>query len=349
MSGFVSMTSCSRQITWWTCKPQCCKNKVSFWRRIWATCSVHSLRVSAKLEHTHITTIGSTNMPHFPLTYAWNPPTFSLWRALTMWPDSNAWCVHSARMPESPSVDALVVVQFAIFGVYWAWSTCVFFQHVRASCAKLDLSGFFLLEFRGASMFSMFVLGELTHTGISMILVLESENSRRLWLFLGSLREFWRKVPGKFREDCWKIFPESPNATNTRISGTGKGKPAGNLGSTMPGPCPHLPCGVFSEIDSSSLLEFFLCLNRAFGWMRLCQFTGASWGQNKPKLSHFRPFVALDVLNRGLRFAAIRTATGSQRFQITRFESQGQKTFESLLMLYFFAFKIDFKSRDSIR
>ena len=65
-----------------------------------------------------------------------------------------------------------------------------------------------------------------------------------------------RKVPGKFRENCWKIFPESPNATNSWISGTGKGKPAGNLGSTLPGPCPHLPCGVFSEIDSSSLLEF---------------------------------------------------------------------------------------------
>ena len=43
-------------------------------------------------------------------------------------------------------------------------------------------------------------------------------------------------------------------------------------------------------------------------------------------------------------------ATGSQRFQITRFESQGQKPFESLLRLYFFfAFKISFKSRDSIR
>ena len=32
---------------------------------------------------------------------------------------------------------------------------------------------------------------------------------------------------------------------NSRISGSGKGKPAWNLGSTLPGPCPHLPCGVF--------------------------------------------------------------------------------------------------------
>ena len=30
--------------------------------------------------------------------------------------------------------------------------------------------------------------------------------------FLGSLRDFWRKVPGKFRENCWKNFPESRNA-----------------------------------------------------------------------------------------------------------------------------------------
>ena len=84
-----------------------------------------------------------------------------------------------------------------------------------------------------------------------------SENSRRLWLFPGSVRGFSGKTPGKCRENCWKNFPESRNATNFRISGTRKGKPAGNLGSTLPGPCPHLPCGVFFEIDSSSLLEFF--------------------------------------------------------------------------------------------
>ena len=59
-------------------------------------------------------------------------------------------------------------------------------------------------------------------------------------------------------ENCWKKFPEAPNATNSGISGTGKGKPAGNLGSTLLCPSPHLPCGVFFEIDNSSLLEFFL-------------------------------------------------------------------------------------------
>ena len=80
---------------------------------------------------------------------------------------------------------------------------------------------------------------------------------RRLWLFPGSVRGFSRKTPGKSRENSWKIFPEARNATSSRIWGTGKGKPAGNLGSTLPEPCPDLPCRVFFEIDSSSLLEFF--------------------------------------------------------------------------------------------
>ena len=92
----------------------------------------------------------------------------------------------------------------------------------------------------------------------SRLLCHHSENSRRLWLFPGSVRGFSRKTLGKPRENSRKLFPESRNATNSGISGTGKGKPAGNLFlSTLPGPRPHLPCGVFSEMDSSSLLEFF--------------------------------------------------------------------------------------------
>ena len=38
------------------------------------------------------------------------------------------------------------------------------------------------------------------------------------------------KIAGKLLE----IFPESRNASNSRIWGTGKGKPAANLGSTLP-------------------------------------------------------------------------------------------------------------------
>ena len=58
------------------------------------------------------------------------------------------------------------------------------------------------------------------------------------------------KVTGKLPE---KNVPESQHATNSRISGTGKGKPSGNLGSTLPRPCSHLPSrGVFFfAIDSS--------------------------------------------------------------------------------------------------
>ena len=49
------------------------------------------------------------------------------------------------------------------------------------------------------------------------------------------------EIPGKLRENCWKMLPESRNAINSMISGTRKSKPAANLGSTLPGPCPHLP------------------------------------------------------------------------------------------------------------
>ena len=85
----------------------------------------------------------------------------------------------------------------------------------------------------------------------------ESENSRRLWLFPGSVRGFPRKTPGKSRENCWKISPESRNATNSRISGTGKGKPAGKVGSTLPGTLsPPSGRGCFLK-STVSLLGFF--------------------------------------------------------------------------------------------
>ena len=72
-----------------------------------------------------------------------------------------------------------------------------------------------------------------------------SKNSRRLWLFLGSVRGFVREVEGKFWEECWKIFPESPNALNSRISGTGQGKPAANLGANWLGFVPTFRVGCF--------------------------------------------------------------------------------------------------------
>ena len=49
----------------------------------------------------------------------------------------------------------------------------------------------------------------------------------------------------------------------------------------------------------------------------------------------FKAKVTLDVLNRSSLFAANQIATGSHRFQIARFESQGQKPLESLLRLYY--------------
>ena len=57
----------------------------------------------------------------------------------------------------------------------------------------------------------------------------KSEKSRRLWRFPGSVRGFRGKLqesPGKI---SGKNVPESRNATNSKISGTGKGKPAANV------------------------------------------------------------------------------------------------------------------------
>ena len=49
------------------------------------------------------------------------------------------------------------------------------------------------------------------------------------------------KVPG----NCWKNFPESQNATNSRISGTGKGKP-------VPGPSFRAGCFLKSTVRAFS-------------------------------------------------------------------------------------------------
>ena len=45
-----------------------------------------------------------------------------------------------------------------------------------------------------------------------------SENSRRLWLFPGSLRGFPRKIAGKSREDRRKTLRDLRNASNSTIS-----------------------------------------------------------------------------------------------------------------------------------
>ena len=60
----------------------------------------------------------------------------------------------------------------------------------------------------------------------------------------------------KLRESPGKLFPDREVLQILGFRAPGKAEPAGNLGSTLPGPCPRLPCKVFLEIDSSSLLEF---------------------------------------------------------------------------------------------
>ena len=74
----------------------------------------------------------------------------------------------------------------------------------------------------------------------------------------GCFRGLFGGSPGKLRESPGKIAGIFfPDREMLQILGFRAGRPAANLGSTLPRPCPHLPCGVFFEIDSSSLLEFF--------------------------------------------------------------------------------------------
>ena len=87
----------------------------------------------------------------------------------------------------------------------------------------------------------------------------KSENSRRLWLFPGSLRFFLRKTPGKSQENCWKKLPESREMLQILGFGApGKANLPGTLGRHCLDLVPTFLRGVFFEIDSSSLLEFFL-------------------------------------------------------------------------------------------
>ena len=66
----------------------------------------------------------------------------------------------------------------------------------------------------------------------------------------GKLRESGGKIAGK-------IFPDREMLRILGFRAPGKANLSQTMGPHCPGPCADLPCGVFFEIDSSSLLEFF--------------------------------------------------------------------------------------------
>ena len=72
--------------------------------------------------------------------------------------------------------------------------------------------------------------------GLTETLEKQSENSRRLWL-----------LPGKFRDKCWKIFPNREMLWILGLQVLGKPNLLRTLGRHCPGPCPNLPCGVFGH------------------------------------------------------------------------------------------------------
>ena len=84
----------------------------------------------------------------------------------------------------------------------------------------------------------------------------KSENSRRLWLFLGSLREFWRKVPGKFRENCWKIFPNREMLQILGFRAPGKANLPGTLGPHCRDLVPTFRAGCFLKSTVPAFSSF---------------------------------------------------------------------------------------------
>ena len=56
-----------------------------------------------------------------------------------------------------------------------------------------------------------------------------------VFFFVRKLEKAVAGIGGNFQEKCWNFVLKSQHALNSRISGTGKGKPAANLGSTLPG------------------------------------------------------------------------------------------------------------------
>ena len=86
--------------------------------------------------------------------------------------------------------------------------------------------------------------------------VVSHRNSRRLLLFWDLSRvpeENSRKISGKLGKNT----PSSRNASDSRILGTGKGKPAPNLGSTLARTWSPPSVRGFCQRDSRDLLEFF--------------------------------------------------------------------------------------------
>ena len=71
----------------------------------------------------------------------------------------------------------------------------------------------------------------------------------------GVLEESSGKIAGS--RLAGKIFPNREMLQILGFQAPGKANLPGTLGPHCSGPCPHLPGGVFFEIDSSSLLEFF--------------------------------------------------------------------------------------------
>ena len=111
-------------------------------------------------------------------------------------------------------------------------------------------------------------------------------------VYSGVLEENSRESPGKIAGKC---FPNREVLQNSRISGTAKGKPAGNLGKTLPGPCPHLPCGC---VLKSTVPAFSRKISPKF--FRPKFFRGRPRGMSVPKCLFFQDLEGLTEVFGGM-------------------------------------------------
>ena len=110
-----------------------------------------------------------------------------------------------------------------------------------------------------------------------------SENSRRLWLFPGSLRGVPRKIAGKPREYCWKIFPNREMLQILGFRALEKANLPGTLGRHCLDLVPTFRAGCFLKSTVPAFSSFSDSCMRASlqekGEMRNCKFRAVTQGE----------------------------------------------------------------------
>ena len=144
----------------------------------------------------------------------------------------------------------------------------------------------------------------------------DSETARKM------IRWFCRRLGGRGKLDqkyCFQLSPNPPELAQPRLSRSNGGHPqreGTNLGVLVP---------IWLVLPRCEVTNLCVCV---------CLICVVSPFSNEAVQIQ----VSLELKCLESRFAVIRITTGSQRFQIVCFESQGQNPFESLSRRCYFSF-----------